>query len=68
MSLRHCRLLTTDGIMCRPVGPGYDKGKNERLRDEVDHRYRCNYFKWTSDVKREPSASSSSSKEKKSKT
>ncbi|KAH9849903.1 Endonuclease/exonuclease/phosphatase [Lenzites betulinus] len=40
-------------ICSRPVGPGYDKGKSERLRDEVDHRYRCNYFKWTSDVKRE---------------
>lgn len=36
----------------RPVGPGYDKGKSERLREEVDHRYRCNYFKWTSDVKK----------------
>lgn len=36
----------------RPVGPGYDKGKGERLREEVDHRYKCNYFKWASDVKR----------------
>ncbi|KAI0642365.1 DNase I-like protein [Trametes meyenii] len=40
-------------ICSRPVGPGYDKGKNERLRDEVDHRYRCNYFKWASDVRRD---------------
>ncbi|KAI0675973.1 DNase I-like protein [Trametes maxima] len=40
-------------ICSRPVGPGYDKGKNERLRDEVDHRYRCNYFKWASDARRE---------------
>ncbi|OJT12415.1 DNA-(apurinic or apyrimidinic site) lyase 2 [Trametes pubescens] len=39
-------------ICSRPVGPGYDKGKSERLREEVDHRYRCNYFKWTSDVKK----------------
>ncbi|KAI0831869.1 DNase I-like protein [Trametes gibbosa] len=39
-------------ICSRPVGPGYDKGKSERLRDEVDHRYRCNYFKWTSDVRK----------------
>ena len=36
----------------RPVGPGWDRGKGERLRDEVDHRYKCNYFKWASDVKR----------------
>ena len=41
---------------CRPVGPGYDKGKSERLRDEVDPTYRCNYFKWASDLKREGSS------------
>ncbi|KAI0630732.1 Endonuclease/exonuclease/phosphatase [Trametes polyzona] len=40
-------------LCSRPVGPGYDKGKAERLRDEVDHRYRCNYFKWTSEVRKE---------------
>ncbi|KAI0793803.1 Endonuclease/exonuclease/phosphatase [Fomes fomentarius] len=40
-------------LCSRPVGPGYDKGKRERLRDEVDHRYRCNYFKWASEVRRE---------------
>lgn len=40
-------------LCSRPVGPGYDKGKSERLREEVDHRYRCNFFKWTSDVRRE---------------
>ncbi len=40
-------------ICARPVGPGYDKGKGERLRDEVDHRYRCNYFKWASEVRKE---------------
>lgn len=39
--------------MCSPVGPGYDKGKTERLRAEVDPQYRCNFFKWSSDVKRE---------------
>ncbi|KAH7929050.1 DNase I-like protein [Leucogyrophana mollusca] len=39
-------------LCSRPVGPGYDKGKGERLREEVDHQYRCNFFKWTSDVKR----------------
>ncbi|KAG1791181.1 Endonuclease/exonuclease/phosphatase [Suillus plorans] len=26
-------------LCSRPVGPGYDKGKSERLREEVDHRY-----------------------------
>ncbi|KAI0718087.1 Endonuclease/exonuclease/phosphatase [Cerioporus squamosus] len=40
-------------ICSRPVGPGYDKGRGERLRDEVDHRYRCNYFKWASEVRKE---------------
>ncbi len=40
-------------ICSRPVGPGYDKGKGERLRDEVDHRFRCNYFKWASEVRKE---------------
>lgn len=43
----------------RPVGPGWDKGKSERLRDEVDHRHRCNYFKWSSDLKRDGAASES---------
>ncbi|OBZ66732.1 DNA-(apurinic or apyrimidinic site) lyase 2 [Grifola frondosa] len=40
-------------LCSRPVGPGYDKGKAERLRDEVDHTYRCNFFKWASEVKKE---------------
>ncbi|EGN95339.1 hypothetical protein SERLA73DRAFT_171084 [Serpula lacrymans var. lacrymans S7.3] len=40
-------------ICSRPVGPGYDKGKAERLREEVDHQYRCNFFKWSSEVKKE---------------
>jgi AP endonuclease 2 len=62
-------------ISCRPVGPGYDRGRGERLRTEVDHRYKvlcgsllhdllkvltsgaqCNFFMWSSDVRRgEPS-------------
>ncbi|TCD69098.1 Class II abasic (AP) endonuclease [Steccherinum ochraceum] len=46
-------------LCSRPVGPGWDKGKSERLRDEVDHQYRCNYFKWASDVTRDASNSSS---------
>ncbi|KAG2136393.1 Endonuclease/exonuclease/phosphatase [Suillus clintonianus] len=48
-------------LCSRPVGPGYDKGKSERLREEVDHRYRCNFFKWTSDVRREAKEKSSTS-------
>ena len=36
----------------RPVGPGWDKGKGERRRDEVNHAYRCKFFKWAADVKR----------------
>ncbi|KAG8691658.1 Class II abasic (AP) endonuclease [Ceratobasidium sp. 423] len=40
-------------ICSMPMGPGYDSGKSTRLREEVDPRYRCNYFKWASDVKRE---------------
>ncbi|RPD64027.1 DNase I-like protein [Lentinus tigrinus ALCF2SS1-7] len=40
-------------LCSRPVGPGYDKGKAERLRDEVDHQYRCDYFKWASEVRKE---------------
>ncbi|CAE6426067.1 unnamed protein product [Rhizoctonia solani] len=40
-------------ICSMPIGPGYDSGKSTRLREEVNPRYRCNYFKWASDVKRE---------------
>ncbi|KAK0463924.1 Endonuclease/exonuclease/phosphatase [Desarmillaria tabescens] len=40
-------------ICSRPVGPGYDKGKAERDREDVDPRYKCNFFKWSSEVKRE---------------
>jgi len=40
-------------LCARPVGPGYDKGRNERLREEVDHKYKCNFFMWVSDAKRE---------------
>ena len=36
-----------------PVGPGYDKGPSERLREQVDHQWRCNFFKWSSDVRKE---------------
>ena len=40
-------------ICSRPVGPGYDKGRGERVREEVDHRYRCNFFKWASEARKE---------------
>ncbi|KAH9990580.1 Endonuclease/exonuclease/phosphatase [Russula vinacea] len=39
--------------------PGPNKGKtfifgrHERLREEVDHQYKCNFFMWASDAKRE---------------
>ncbi|KAG8929864.1 Class II abasic (AP) endonuclease [Tulasnella sp. 418] len=39
-------------VCSRPVGPGYDKGKSKRLREEVDPRYRCDFFKWANDVKK----------------
>ncbi|KAI0255687.1 Endonuclease/exonuclease/phosphatase [Lactifluus subvellereus] len=40
-------------LCARPVGPGYDKGRSERLREEVDHQYKCDFFKWASDARRE---------------
>jgi AP endonuclease-2 len=40
-------------LCSRPVGPGYDKGRSERLREEVDPRYKCNFFMWSSDARRE---------------
>ncbi|KAG8907412.1 Class II abasic (AP) endonuclease [Tulasnella sp. 403] len=44
-------------ICSRPVGPGYDKGRSERLRSEVNPEYRCDFFKWASDVRKEASRS-----------
>ncbi|KZV98785.1 DNase I-like protein [Exidia glandulosa HHB12029] len=56
-------------LCSRPLGPGYDAGRGKRLREEVDVRYKCDFFKWESDVKRaalrsngESSASASSSR------
>ncbi|KAJ7719699.1 Endonuclease/exonuclease/phosphatase [Mycena maculata] len=40
-------------ICARPVGPGYDKGKAERLREEVDPQWKCDFFKWSSEVRLE---------------
>ncbi|KAJ8502758.1 hypothetical protein ONZ45_g11466 [Pleurotus djamor] len=40
-------------ICSRPVGPGYDKGRGERAREDVDPQWRCNYFKWSSEVRKE---------------
>ncbi|KZS94518.1 DNase I-like protein [Sistotremastrum niveocremeum HHB9708] len=39
-------------LCSRPVGTGYDAGRSKRLREEVNPQYRCNFFKWSSDVKR----------------
>ena len=40
-------------LCARPVGPGYDKGRSERLREEVDHQYKCNFFMWAKEARRE---------------
>ena len=32
---------------------GRGMGHGERLREDVDPQYRCNFFKWASDVRRE---------------
>ncbi|KAF5361958.1 hypothetical protein D9756_002784 [Leucocoprinus leucothites] len=40
-------------ICSRPVGPGWDRGKAERLREEVDLTYRCNFFRWSSDWRKQ---------------
>ncbi|KAH7872773.1 Endonuclease/exonuclease/phosphatase [Lentinula edodes] len=37
-------------VCSRPVGPGYDKGRSERPREEVDSKWKCNYFVWSSDI------------------
>ncbi|KAF7320976.1 DNA-(apurinic or apyrimidinic site) lyase [Mycena chlorophos] len=52
-------------ICSRPVGPGYDAGKGNRRRHEVDDQWRCDYFKWASDARKEEMARTahSSSKE-----
>ncbi|KAF9808206.1 hypothetical protein IEO21_07948 [Rhodonia placenta] len=50
-------------ICSRPVGPGYDKGKGERLREEVNYEYRCNFFKWASEVRREALQQSGASRD-----
>ncbi|KAG6883661.1 hypothetical protein C0993_004870 [Termitomyces sp. T159_Od127] len=36
-----------------PVGPGYDKGRAERRREDVDATWRCDFFKWSSEARRE---------------
>jgi len=45
--------LTQIVVFDRPVGPGYDKGRSERMRELVDPQYKCDFFKWSSEVKRE---------------
>ncbi len=46
-------------LCARPVGPGYDKG-HERLREEVDHQYKFNFFLWTSDAMQATAAAATS--------
>jgi AP endonuclease 2 len=48
-------------LCARPVGPGYDKGRHERLREEVDHQYKCNFFMWASDAKRAAASAAAAS-------
>ncbi|KAK1219620.1 Class II abasic (AP) endonuclease [Marasmius sp. AFHP31] len=31
-------------VCLRSVGPGYDKGHAERLREDVDPQYKCKFF------------------------
>ncbi|KLO07432.1 DNase I-like protein [Schizopora paradoxa] len=38
-------------LCSRPVGPGYDAGRDKRRREDVDPQYRCSYFKWASEVR-----------------
>ncbi|KAI5894511.1 DNase I-like protein [Schizophyllum commune H4-8] len=40
-------------VCSRPVGPGYDKGRAERRREDVDPQYKCDFFRWKSDVRKE---------------
>ncbi|CAK5273443.1 unnamed protein product [Mycena citricolor] len=40
-------------VCSRPVGPGYDRGRAERLREEVDPRWKCDFFRWAADVRAE---------------
>ncbi|KAJ3897506.1 hypothetical protein F5879DRAFT_813866, partial [Lentinula edodes] len=37
-------------VCSRPVGPGYDKGCSKRPREEVNSKWKCNYFVWSSDI------------------
>ncbi|KAF9067492.1 Endonuclease/exonuclease/phosphatase [Rhodocollybia butyracea] len=37
-------------VCSRPVGPGYDRGRSERPREEVDARWKCNFFVWSSEL------------------
>ena len=59
--LRDFAMLTQRSFLgCRPVGPGYDRGKAERLREEVNPQYKCNFFKWANDVRKESARTSNS--------
>ncbi|KIK69432.1 hypothetical protein GYMLUDRAFT_237226 [Collybiopsis luxurians FD-317 M1] len=49
-------------VCSRPVGPGYDKGRSERPREEVDDRWKCNFFIWSSELGTKRNASSRAGK------
>ncbi|TIA87078.1 hypothetical protein E3P99_03400 [Wallemia hederae] len=40
-------------LCSRNVGPGYDAGGAKRNRADVDSRYRCNFFVWSSQLERD---------------
>ncbi|KDR70942.1 hypothetical protein GALMADRAFT_75643 [Galerina marginata CBS 339.88] len=40
-------------LCSRPVGPGYDRGRTVRLREQVDPQWKCDFFKWSSDARKE---------------
>ncbi|TIB74570.1 DNase I-like protein [Wallemia mellicola] len=42
-------------LCSRNVGPGYDAGGSKRNRADVDSRYRCNFFVWSSHLERDMS-------------
>ncbi|KAF9443310.1 DNase I-like protein [Macrolepiota fuliginosa MF-IS2] len=48
-------------LCSRPVGPGWDKGKAERLREEVNPMYRCNFFQWSSEWRKQAKKTMSAS-------
>jgi len=46
-------------VCSRPVGPGYDMGKSKRERSEVNNEYRCNFFQWAHEARKNQRGSES---------